>query len=1185
MNPLLNPMVAFKFSVNVHKDTRQKPISVTISPAYTVRDYLLGLVPNDASLARMITDVMTKEIVKAVGIYTGWGSGQVKKRTKGYLNVENVGTSKYFTTPVSLSAFSYEDVEYALENIHQSNEAVNMHEVDWAYHIDPNTYRVGGKAPKIIPKWAPKIRYGATWKNHELEGKHVNCAAFALNYLVNYVKKNYRTRDINSAIKDAYTLQTKLGWGDEVSITELANFVELKKTLRVVVIDGACSTIKQEFRGVDYSFDCNAPKANLLYLYHYQDWSKGIKHFAACENPNNCKGSRIKNYKWCHWCLVSFAVNKGHECKNSEYVANAPSRKCRKCGIIGKHNCPHIQCKSCRKIYSKDVNDHRCKLDIPDKRGEGSIFFGAGSDECGKYYANLVYDIESAFVRTKCSKSVIVAQNIGDDFEYGEGAYENVEYDNYYDKHVANLIIVKDIFSGQEWTFSKEYCIEDFFEFLFDYNDGKNIVWAHNAAGYDTRLLFEKLHKVVHDNSKIHTIMTGSKIMQLKVDKLIFRDTLRHLPGSLKNLGTDFCKDLMVKGDFPFMFNRYENYGYEGAIPGVEYFPINRFKDQKAVDVFLDYHRSWAGRTDWNFQEQLELYCLNDVRMLAHILLEYHKICIGFADMSPLGFVTGPSFVHSFCNNDSFRQLCRDDPPPPVEDADAYDAWALRTAKEKYWAVLKPNEHYFAQRALRGGRTETKTFICSISEEEYAAGKRIGYTDVVSMYPSVQIDKQFPVGVPTIYVNINDFEYLPCGSHPLAVKCDCFGVDRVKARHGDTGCVSFDTSDVQQMISSDDFFGIVCATFIPPKKLLHPYFLNKDEVMNKNIGTLLDKDHKEIIITSIELLEMCKYGYELVDIHAYHKYNKGNYWREPTLLLYLEKMLNSKSAPAEGEREAFVGRWEEKYGKVFGDCIRASWSRWGKNPAKKMVAKITMNSVWGKQAQRAVLPETFVFNLSNNQDEICDYYANCEIEAKRHINTVVLDDNHILATCIENKAMPNLHSQYMPAACFVTAESRSKLYKEIWNLGDRTLYMDTDSVIFKYTIGCEEYMPPEGNMVGEWETDGMIAEHGDIMEFICFAPKTYGLKFRDGYKIVKAKGLCLSKATDKEFNYDIMKNAVEKYLHNGEIVKMNVMQSGIAWDFTRGMKSIMNVKDVMIQPTHFKGVVIDNYIFPFGYAH
>ena len=63
----------------------------------------------------------------------------------------------------------------------------------------------------------------------------------------------------------------------------------------------------------------------------------------------------------------------------------------------------------------------------------------------------------------------------------------------------------------------------------------------------------------------------------------------------------------------------------------------------------------------------------------------------------------------------------------------------------------------------------------------------------------------------------------------------------------------------------------------------------------------------------------------------------------------------------------------------------------------------------------------------------------------------------------------------MPAACFVTAESRSKLYKEIWNLNDRVLYMDTDSIIFKYTIGSNEYRTPEGSMAGEWEVDGEIA--------------------------------------------------------------------------------------------------------------
>jgi hypothetical protein len=1181
-------MVRLKRIVNLVKDTSTgAPFIVELVPSYTVQDELSGRIPNDGELAQLIVATLKEEVIKAVRDFTGWRRDKILDKVKGFLSADNGFDGKGFSTAVSLEALDVKHLLFAFENIQQSNDTVTIHDLEWNYQIDPNTIMSGGKAPDVPPTWANRRWYRETWKNQFHNGKEINCAAYALICLNSKKCNRPIPAKLAYTAKKAYLLQKELGWGSEVSFDELSKIVDLWSDKRVVLLDGCINTVKIHFTGKDYV--PNGAK-NILYLIHYQDFKKGVKHYAATKGAVDLRYK--KNKAWCHACLIPYQRTTGHECDANVvepyvYVKDKTKAVCRNCGLIGEHKCPLIQCRTCSVVYPKGTRYHRCAVELADRRGEKSMFHGDGNEQTavcdGSFPAVLAYDLESVFVKTECSKEEIVGLVFDEDWRFDANAFASVERGHSYDRHKANLVFVRDVFTGQEWQWFGDDCLDQFLGFLSGYNDGNCQAWAHNGSGYDTRLIFEAVTKKFHlDPSKISQIMSGSRFMQLKVDKIVFRDSLRHLPGSLKSLAKDFCKDMLMKGDFPFMFNRVENYGYVGPIPGLEYFPVGNVRSDGDLKKLLDYHKSWEGREDWCFMDELVKYCKNDVLILADMLKKYHQICFDFSEQSPLGFVTGPGFVHSYCGNESFKQLCRDHEPPSVDDVEGYRDWIGRMAKENYWCVLSPYEHYFAANSLRGGRTENKAFRCILSEEDYQNGYRIGYTDVVSMYPSVQIDTQFPVGAPEIYVK--DYAYWPCPEyHPNGFKCACL-IKFKKAAFYRYGEVKVLDENMHDLVRRDDFFGIVCCSVTPPPDLIHPYFMQRDEVLEKNVGTLKFEDHQEIVVTSLELVEMLQYGYELADIHCYHKYHKGNFWKEPTLKLYLEKMLNSGPAPEmDVEKEEFVRPWKEKYGDEFAAMIEGSWGRWGKNPAMRKVFKIIMNSVWGKQAQRPVLPQSFLHSFKDSKEDIGIYFQNCDNDARRHMSTVMIGDEYMLNTCIDHKATPNLHGQYMPAACFVTAASRSKLYKEIYNLGSRALYMDTDSIIFKWKVGSGEYMPPEGTMVGEWETDGMIHEHGDIMEFVSFAPKTYGLKFRDGFTVIKAKGMSLSRATERQFNYDIMKEQVDLFLDGGNYEKLKVTQSGIAWNFKQGMKSVFSIKEIGIQPEHFKGDVKNGYIYPFGY--
>ena len=80
-------------------------------------------------------------------------------------------------------------------------------------------------------------------------------------------------------------------------------------------------------------------------------------------------------------------------------------------------------------------------------------------------------------------------------------------------------------------------CIRDMLAYLKSYNLGRNIVIAHNAAGYDTRLVYQAAAKCGIRDCKMTPILQGSKFIELSIGKLIFRDSMLHLKGSLADLG------------------------------------------------------------------------------------------------------------------------------------------------------------------------------------------------------------------------------------------------------------------------------------------------------------------------------------------------------------------------------------------------------------------------------------------------------------------------------------------------------------------------------------------------------------------------------------------------------------------------------------------------------------------------
>lgn len=1131
------------------------PHMITISPILELAE--IGNF-DELDFVPLLAPAIIDAVIERVSRYNNWDRQRCLTRITGILNATNHADNKTWDIFRSLADITEDTIFYILDRLSQSDVDVEIYNLDWTFTIDVNSLINGAGGTFPIPSWylyfnlrAGKVRNRETWKEQEYQNRKINCAAFAINWSITAQPGRF----IEAARRKAYLLQQELGWNETADYEEMKNFVLKYPKYKLNIITPPNQKPTHTYIGRDYVYN---GKTNVVFLYYYQNYSVNVKHYALCESP--IIKSLINNHSWCYFCDVSFPKRKGHECEQTCRPAyKKPTyEKCEHCGLFEypNHLCFHMQCHTCQS-YKKLDQVHRCPLLFkPPKEIEETKF--------------IVFDLESRFEVVESVREVITSFKLTEDGHYDEGETTPITFVGHtQDRHVANLVCAKDMMTGEKWKWFGEDCLERFLEFCFSYNDGQNVLLAHNASGYDTRLLFDAARTFI-DASKFSAIMRGSKFMQLNIGTLVFRDIMLQIPGSVKNLAKDFgCQH--QKGDFPFMFNKLENYSYSGPIPDIGYFALGNVKTEEQRRELLNWHSSWTG--DWNFMEQLVSYCENDVDVSCEIAKSYHDVWME-KGVAPWLKPTGAGVVHNYMGLQAFEQLVLENDPPDTGDKEEYSNWLQQMTDSKWWAVLKPYEHFFAHKALRGGRTEVKRPYFKLTDEDYNAGKRIMYVDVCSMYPYQQIAHEFPVGTPTVYVW--DKKYLPCKVHNNSVSCETCP-DIVRHDKNITSVFKY-----EQPEDVSDWFGVVCVTLTPPKKMLHPVLVSYNEEAHKCVATLNPEDHVEIFIGTNSLKACLENGYTLERVHCFHEYVKGNFWKDPTLKLYLDKMMYSRAAPGtDEEKEEMIRKWADVYGDEFGNMMRESWPKWGKLNAKKFVAKIIINSVWGKHAQRVIMPKTYIYDFKSDLGYIQLYFKNCADGDRIHKNAQPLSDTKIMYTALDPTAPPDLHKQYLPAGLMVPEYGRLQLWEQMNMLGDRVLYCDTDSIIYVSEPG--KYDVPIGDMVGDWEVEDVGSKHDGIREFVAWGPKTYGLRCGDGYSTVKAKGVSLKRATEKLFNFEVMKQGALEFLENGIMKSAFIPQTNFSWGVVNGMRTILNLKELAIKKKELKGVLRDGFMYPFGY--
>jgi hypothetical protein len=260
--------------------------------------------------------------------------------------------------------------------------------------------------------------------------------------------------------------------------------------------------------------------------------------------------------------------------------------------------------------------------------------------------------------------------------------------------------------------------------------------------------------------------------------------------------------------------------------------------------------------------------------------------------------------------------------------------------------------------------------------------------------------------------------------------------------------------------------GLMKCTIVPPKNLYHPvlpfrcnkkllFCLCRTCVLEQNTSdecqnyTDARRAHTGTWVIDGVRLAIEK-GYKLLDIHEVYQYRVTQYNRETgeggLFVDYINTFLKLKAEASGYPSGVGTPDDEDRYIQLFWESegIRLNKSLIDHNPAKRVLAKLCLNSMWGKLTEKSNRPQT---KLISEPHELYKFLSTPGIEVMNlFANDRVLLIGWRIAEDMEH--VPNLRQVNDIVGSFVTADGRMHLYRYLDRLQDNALYCDTDSVIY-----------------------------------------------------------------------------------------------------------------------------------------
>ena len=394
--------------------------------------------------------------------------------------------------------------------------------------------------------------------------------------------------------------------------------------------------------------------------------------------------------------------------------------------------------------------------------------------------------------------------------------------------------------------------------------------------------------------------------------------------------------------------------------------------------------------------------------------------------------------------------------------------------------------------AFCGGRTNAVKLYHLVDE---SLGEKLKYYDFTSLYPYVNKNAEYPVGHPEILF-----------------------------QPGHT--------DISR------FFGVVKCTVLPPYGLYHPVLplrqndkltfpLCRTCVQEEMEKPMLERsfvcnhtnEQRKITGTwcTPELEVAVEKGYQILHIHEVWHFPEK---QEGLFANYVNTWLKIKEEASGWP--SHVGVDPEKQRKYVEDYfaregIRLDAAKIKKNPGLRTLAKMMLNSMWGKFGQKPnktqvrEFDDPVAFSEFHESDKFDIRYVGVLTEKRVEI--------HYQHELEDDPVSPNLN---IFVACFTTCWARLRLYQALDLLQERVLYFDTDSVVFRSLP--DQPNPSLGDYLGDFKDE--IGQDDYIIDFASGGPKNYGYQTNEGKQECKVRGISLNSKGSKQLNYHVLRQNV-----------------------------------------------------------
>lgn len=402
--------------------------------------------------------------------------------------------------------------------------------------------------------------------------------------------------------------------------------------------------------------------------------------------------------------------------------------------------------------------------------------------------------------------------------------------------------------------------------------------------------------------------------------------------------------------------------------------------------------------------------------------------------------------------------------------------------------------------AFFGGRTNAVKLYYKIKP-----GEKIMYFDYCSLYPHVNKNSPYTYEHPTIHIGDDACRTLDINSIHGFIKC--------------------------KVLAPNQLYIPVLPCHINGK-LVFP-LCKLCAIIEANSNCTHSNTERQFIGTwGLPELRLAKAkGYEVIEIFEIYEYKVIQY--DPVtksgglFAEYVNNFLKLKveasgfppNCMTEETRDNYIKEFYEKEG------VQLEKQNIKKNAGLRSLAKLMLNSFWGKFGQREDKPMTHI--ISNPKD-LYEKLIDPAIDIK---SIIAVNDDAIIvnSSCKEEFAYP-LKTVSLPVANYTTMGARLLLYKILDMLKNQVLYFDTDSIIFVHRPGDE--LPHTGPFLGDLTNE--LSEFGPnsyISEFVSGGPKNYAYKVYSPdtqleSTVCKVKGFSLNFKNSQKINFDTVKSLV-----------------------------------------------------------